>query len=321
MSTSQKDRIIIFDTTLRDGEQSPGCSMNLREKTEVARQLARLGVDVIESGFPISSIGDFEAGRAIAEQVGSAPDAPAIAGLARAREADIDRCWEAVKPATNPRIHTFLATSPIHMEFKLRMEPSKVLDTIVERVKQAASYTKDVEFSLEDAGRTDWGFMIEVVEAAIEAGATTINIPDTVGYCQPDQYAAQIRHLYQNCPNISKAVISVHCHNDLGLAVANSLAAVKEGARQIECTVNGIGERAGNASLEEIVMNFKTRADFFNLDTRVNTQEIYRTSRLVSEMTGQRVQANKAIVGANAFAHEAGIHRTACLSTRKHTRS
>jgi 2-isopropylmalate synthase len=313
MSANTTDRIIIFDTTLRDGEQSPGCSMNLREKIEVARQLARLGVDVIEAGFPISSPGDFESVRSVAEQIGSVPDSPVIAGLARAREADIDRCWEAVKYAVRPRIHTFLATSPIHMEFKLRMTPAQVLETVVERVKQAAAYTRDVEFSLEDAGRTDWAFMVEVVTAAIEAGATTINIPDTVGYCQPEQFAAQIRHLKQNCRNVDKAIISVHCHNDLGLAVANSLAAVKEGARQIECTINGIGERAGNASLEEIVMNFKTRADYFGIDTRVNTQEIYRASRLVSEMTGQRVQANKAIVGANAFAHEAGIHQDGVL--------
>ena len=312
-SNTAGDRIIIFDTTLRDGEQSPGCSMNLREKMAIAQQLARLGVDVIEAGFPISSPGDFEAVHRVADTVGAEENAPAIAGLARAREADIARCWEAVKPARKPRIHTFIATSPIHMEYKLRMKPAEVLKNAVEMVKYARSLCADVEFSLEDAGRTEWPFMVEITQAAIEAGATTINVPDTVGYCQPKQYAEQIRYLRENCPNIAQAIISVHCHDDLGLAVANSLAAVDEGARQIECTVNGIGERAGNAALEEIVMNFKTRHDYFGLDTKVNIGEIYRTSRLVTEMTGSRVQPNKAIVGANAFAHEAGIHQDGVL--------
>ncbi|MCB2156398.1 2-isopropylmalate synthase [bacterium] len=310
---SSEDRIIIFDTTLRDGEQSPGCSMNLREKLAVAHQLARLGVDVMEAGFPISSPGDFESVHQIAKTVGVQDNAPTIAGLARARPKDIERCWEAVAPANKPRIHTFIATSPIHMEYKLRMEPAAVIKAAAEMVALARSLCEDVEFSLEDAGRTEWPFMVEITQAAIEAGATTINVPDTVGYCQPHQFAEQIRYLRENCPNIDQAIISVHCHNDLGLAVANSLAAVAEGARQIECTINGIGERAGNASLEEIVMNFKTRHDSFGIDTKVNTEEIYRTSRLVSDMTGSRVQPNKAIVGANAFAHEAGIHQDGVL--------
>ncbi|MEQ8820186.1 MAG: 2-isopropylmalate synthase [Sumerlaeia bacterium] len=308
------DRVIIFDTTLRDGEQAPGCSMNLREKLEVARQLARLGVDVIEAGFPISSPGDFESVRRIAETTGQLENAPIIAGLARARPADIDRCWEAVRAAKRPRIHTFIATSPVHMEHKLRKSPPEVLEIAVEMVKRAKSYCEDVEFSLEDAGRTEWPFMVEITQAVIAAGATTVNIPDTVGYTQPEQFGAQIKYLMDNCPNVRDAVISVHCHNDLGLAVANSLAAVKNGARQIECTINGLGERAGNASLEEVVMNFRVRKDFFGgLDTRIVSEEITRTSRLVSDTTGQRVQANKAIVGANAFAHEAGIHQDGML--------
>jgi 2-isopropylmalate synthase len=308
-----KNRVIIFDTTLRDGEQSPGCSMNLREKLEVARQLHRLRVDVIEAGFPVSSPGDFESVHRIAEEVGTLPDAPAIAGLARANEKDITECARAVRPATRPRIHTFIATSPIHMEHKLRKSPAQVLATAVEMVKLARSLAEDVEFSLEDAGRTEWPFMCEVVAAVIEAGASTVNIPDTVGYCQPEQFAARIAHIFEKVPAAREAVISVHCHNDLGLAVANSLAAVHAGARQVECTINGLGERAGNASLEEIVMNFRTRADYFGVQTRVRTEELYRTSRLVSDMTGQRVQANKAIVGANAFAHEAGIHQDGML--------
>lgn len=314
MTTKQtQEQVLIFDTTLRDGEQAPGCSMNNREKLEVARQLARLRVDVMEAGFPISSVGDFESVRAIAEEVGNLPKAPIIAGLARAREGDIKRCHEAVAPAAKPRIHTFIATSPIHMEHKLRKKPEEVIKIAVEMVELARSLTEDVEFSLEDAGRTEWDFMVEITQAVIEAGAATINVPDTVGYCQPEQYAAQIKYLIEKTPNVESAIISVHCHNDLGLAVANSLAAVKEGARQVECTINGLGERAGNASLEEIVMNFKTRHDFFGVDTRIDTKEIYRTSRLVSEMTSQYVQANKAIVGANAFAHESGIHQDGML--------
>lgn len=315
MTTSSDDkRVYIFDTTLRDGEQAPGCSMNLREKIEVARQLTRLKVDIIEAGFPISSPGDFESVKEIADQIGTLKNAPRIAGLARARPKDIEVCAEAVKNANKSRIHTFIATSPIHMEHKLRMAPDRVLEIAVEMVRLAKSHVEDVEFSLEDAGRTDWGFMVDVVQAVIEAGATTINIPDTVGYTQPEQFGAQIKHLKDNCPNIDQAIISVHCHNDLGLAVANSLSGVINGARQIECTINGLGERAGNTSLEEVVMNFKTRQDFFQgLDTGVESKEIYRTSRLVSEMTSQRVQANKAIVGANAFAHEAGIHQDGML--------
>lgn len=308
------NRIYIFDTTLRDGEQAPGCSLNHREKLEVARQLARLNVDVIEAGFPISSPGDFESVRAIAESVGVQPGAPIIAGLARARAKDIEACFEAVKGATRPRIHTFIATSPIHMEYKLRMKPERVLEVAVDMVRLAKSFVQDVEFSLEDAGRSDWGFMVEIATAVIEAGATTVNVPDTVGYCQPEQYGQQIRFLKEHCRNIEQAIISVHCHNDLGLAVANSLAGVLNGARQIECTINGLGERAGNTSLEEAVMNFRTRPDFYKgLDTKIISQEIYRTSRLVSEMTSQRVQSNKAIVGANAFAHEAGIHQDGML--------
>ena len=314
MTTTPQDRIIIFDTTLRDGEQAPGYSMNLREKIAIARQLARLRVDVMEAGFPISSPGDFEAVHAVASEVGAKEGSPIIAGLARAREGDIRRCWDAVQPALRPRIHTFIATSPIHMEHKLRMAPDKVLKVAVEMVRLAKSLCEDVEFSLEDAGRTEWPFMAEITTAAIEAGATTINIPDTVGYCQPEQFAAQIAYLREHCPVFHKAVISVHCHNDLGLAVANSLAAVKQGARQVECTINGIGERAGNASLEEIVMNFRTRPDFFGgLDTGVKSEEIYRASRVLCELTGQRIQPNKAIVGANAFAHEAGIHQDGML--------
>ncbi|MDK2972038.1 MAG: 2-isopropylmalate synthase [Candidatus Sumerlaeota bacterium] len=311
--TASNDRVIIFDTTLRDGEQSPGCSMNLREKIEVARQLARLRVDVIEAGFPISSPGDFESVQRIAAEVGTLADAPIIAGLARAREGDIKCCAEAVAQASKPRIHTFLATSPIHMEYKLRKQPAEVLKMAVDMTAYARTFVEDVEFSLEDAGRTDWDFMCEIVAAVIEAGAGTVNIPDTVGYCQPEQYAARIAYIFEKVPAARNAIISVHCHDDLGLAVANSLAAVKAGARQVECTINGIGERAGNASLEEIAMNFVTRHDYWNLQTRIKSEEIYRTSRLVSDMTGQRVQANKAIVGANAFAHESGIHQDGML--------
>jgi len=315
---SQKNNYVrIFDTTLRDGEQAPGCSMNSREKLAVAHQLHRLGVDVIEAGFPISSPGDFESVSEIAAQVGVLPDAPIIAGLARAREGDIVSAGKAVAAATRPRIHTFIATSPIHMEYKLKKRPDEVLAIAVEMVKLARSIHQDVEFSLEDAGRTDYGFMCEITAAVIEAGATTINVPDTVGYCQPTQYADRIRHLMKNTPNIGKAIVSTHCHNDLGLAVANSLAGVMEGARQIECTINGLGERAGNASLEEIVANFRTRRDFFHMETRINAKELYRTSRLVQEMTGQRVQVNKAIVGANAFAHESGIHQDGMLKNKE----
>ncbi len=306
------ERILIFDTTLRDGEQSPGASMNIEEKLKVAHQLARLGVDIIEAGFPISSAGDFEAVHTIAKTV----EGPVIAGLARTKPEDVARCGEAIKPAKRGRIHTFIATSPVHIEKKLRMTKERVIESAVAAVKQAKTYTKDVEFSCEDAGRTDWGYICEVVTAVIEAGATTVNIPDTVGYCTPWQFGECIRHVREHVKNISQVVISVHCHNDLGLAVANSLAAIVNGARQVECTINGLGERAGNASLEEIVMNLKVRKDFYKYHTNINTNEIYRTSRLVSQITGIPVQPNKAIVGANAFAHEAGIHQDGMLKER-----
>jgi len=306
-------RIVIFDTTLRDGEQSPGASMNIEEKLEAAKQLARLKVDVIEAGFPISSPGDFEAVRLIAQKI----KGPAIAGLARARDEDIDRAWEAVKESAKPRIHTFIATSDIHLERKLRMTREQVLDAAVKAVKRAKSYTEDVEFSAEDATRSDINFLCQVVEAVIDAGATTVNIPDTVGYAIPSEFGALIAELFKRVPNIKKATISVHCHNDLGLATANSLAAVAAGAGQVECTINGIGERAGNAALEEIVMALATRADIFGKKTGINTKEIYRTSRLISDLTGIVVQPNKAVVGSNAFAHEAGIHQHGVLQDRR----
>jgi 2-isopropylmalate synthase len=309
------ERVLIFDTTLRDGEQSPGASMTTAEKLELARALADLGVDVLEAGFPIASPGDFEAVREIATVVGGG-DGPIIAGLARCNDADIDRAGEAVKPAARPRIHVFLATSAIHRQFKLKMAKEEIVRRAVAGVQRARRYVADVEFSPEDAGRTELEFLSEVVEAAIDAGATTVNIPDTVGYCIPDEYAAIIRHLRNNVRNIDKAVVSVHCHNDLGLAVANSLAAVREGARQIECTINGIGERAGNCSLEEAVMAIQTRRDRFGLTTGINTHRLYHTSRLVSSITGLHVQRNKAIVGKNAFAHEAGIHQDGMLKDR-----
>ena len=310
------DKVLVFDTTLRDGEQSPGCSMTTSEKLEVARALAELGVDVIEAGFPIASPGDFEAVREIASAVGT-HEGPIICGLARCNDADIDRAGEAIKPAAKSRIHVFLATSAIHRQFKLKMAKEEIVRRAVDGVKRAKSHVQDVEFSPEDAGRTELDFLTEVVEAAIDAGATTVNIPDTVGYCIPEEYAGVIRHLRQHVKNIDKAVISVHCHNDLGLAVANSLAAVREGARQVECTINGIGERAGNCSLEEIVMALKTRQPLFGLTTNINTRRIYPTSRLVSSVTGLHVQRNKAIVGKNAFAHEAGIHQDGYLKNRE----
>ncbi|MEW6235969.1 MAG: 2-isopropylmalate synthase [Candidatus Omnitrophota bacterium] len=306
------DKIIIFDTTLRDGEQSPGFSMNLQEKLEFAFQLKRLGVDVIEAGFPISSIGDFESVKAIAQQV----DGPQICGLARAMDKDIDRCWEAVQHSKNPRIHTFIATSSVHVEKKLKKTRQEVRDIAVNAVKRAKQYTDNVEFSTEDAARTERDYICEVVEAAIDAGASTVNIPDTVGYSNPWEYGALIEYIFEKVPNVGQAIISVHCHNDLGLAVANSLAAVRMGARQIECTINGIGERAGNASLEEVVMNIKTRRDFFSFHTDIRTEQIYPASRLLTRFTGIPVQPNKAIVGANAFAHEAGIHQDGVLKER-----
>src|SRR3954449_1649104 len=282
------NRVIIFDTTLRDGEQSPGCSMNLPEKLEMARALADLGVDVIEAGFPIASPGDFESVREIARQVRG----PIIAGLARCNPADIDRAADAVADAGRPRIHVFLATSAIHREFKLRMSREEVIKRAVEGVKRARDRCTDIEFSPEDAARTELDFLAEVVERAVEAGATTLNIPDTVGYAVPSQYAAAIAHLKKHVRGIDRVVLSVHCHNDLGLAVANSLAAVLEGARQVECTINGLGERAGNCALEEVVMALKTRGDFYGLHTGINTKLLYPTSRRLAHVTGMAVQRN-----------------------------
>jgi 2-isopropylmalate synthase len=306
------DRLIIFDTTLRDGEQSPGASMNLKEKLEVAHALEELGVDVIEAGFPIASPGDFEAVQAIARQVRG----PVICGLARCNADDIDRAWEALGEAARPRIHVFLATSAIHREFKLKMAKEEIIRRAVDGVRRAKGYCEDVEFSPEDAARTELDFLTEVVQAAVDAGATTLNIPDTVGYAVPTQYAAAIRHLKQTVRGIDDVVLSVHCHNDLGLAVANSLAALFEGARQVECTVNGLGERAGNCALEEVVMAVKTRADYFGLPTTINTRKLLHASRLVARVTGIQVQRNKAVVGQNAFAHEAGIHQDGMLKER-----
>jgi len=306
------DRVLIFDTTLRDGEQSPGATLNMEQKLQIAKQLARLGVDIIEAGFPAASPGDLEAVRRIALEV----EGPTICGLARANREDIDKAWEALRYAPRPRIHTFIATSDIHLKHKLRMSRDDVLARAREMVAYAKGYCDDVEFSPEDAGRSDPEFLYKVLEAAIEAGAATVNIPDTVGYTLPEEFAGLIRGIFANVPNIDRAVVSVHCHNDLGLATANSLAAIREGARQVECTVNGIGERAGNASLEEIVMALYTRRQFFKLTTNIVTTEIYRTSRMVSNYTGLVVQPNKAIVGANAFAHEAGIHQDGVLKHR-----
>ena len=303
--TAAADRLLILDTTLRDGEQSPGATMNLAEKLEVAHALKDLGVDIIEAGFPIASTGDFEAVQTIAREV----EGPIICALARCNEQDIERAVEAVRHAARPRMHIFLATSAIHREFKLQMTPKEILHRAVESVKRAKEHCEDIEFSPEDAARTELDFLDEIVESAIEAGATTVNIPDTVGYSVPQHYAAVIRHLKKHVRNIGKAVISAHCHNDLGLAVANSLAAVVEGARQIECTINGIGERAGNCALEEIVMALKTRSDVFGVTTGINTKLLYPTSRRVAHITGIQVQRNKAVVGQNAFAHEAGIHQ------------
>ena len=305
-------RIRIFDTTLRDGEQSPGASMNQAEKVEVARALAALGVDIIEAGFPIASPGDFESVRLIATEVAGAT----ICGLARCNDRDIDRAWEALQYAQSPRIHVFLATSAIHREHKLKMTRAQVIERAVQSVTRAKSYCHDIEFSPEDAARTEIDFLCEVVEAAIEAGATTVNIPDTVGYATPSHYAHVIQTLTERVPNIGRAIISVHCHNDLGLAVANSLAACEVGARQVECTINGIGERAGNAALEEVVMALKTRHDYYGLETNIKTERLYPMSRMVSSITGMAVQRNKAIVGRNAFAHEAGIHQDGMLKER-----
>jgi 2-isopropylmalate synthase len=307
-----EERLIIFDTTLRDGEQSPGASMNLAEKLEVALALRELGVDVLEAGFPIASTGDFEAVQAIARQV----QGPIICGLARCNAEDIERAWDALRDAPRPRLHVFLATSPIHREHKLRMSREEVVRRVVEGVKRARDCCADVEFSAEDAARTELDYLTEVVECAIEAGATTINAPDTVGFAVPEQYAAMMRHLKTRVRGIDGVILSAHCHNDLGMAVANSLAAVKEGARQVECTINGLGERAGNSALEEIVMAVRTRADYFNLETGIQTRNLYHVSRLVAHVTGIHVQRNKAVVGLNAFAHEAGIHQDGMLKER-----
>jgi 2-isopropylmalate synthase len=312
MSRDEAQRVRIFDTTLRDGEQSPGISLNKQEKLEIAQQLARLGVDIIEAGFPITSPGDFEAVQAIAREV----EGPVICGLARTSSQDIDAAWNAIKGSERPRIHTFIATSDIHIERKLQTTRDDVKGQARAAVAQAREYTDDVEFSPEDGSRSDVEFMAEVIQIALDEGATTINVPDTVGYTMPHEYEAMFEELYRLVPDLRKVVVSVHCHNDLGLAVANSFAGVKAGCRQVECAVNGIGERAGNASLEEIVMLLHTRESTVDLWTGINTREIARTSRLVSRLTGYPVQPNKAIVGRNAFAHEAGIHQDGVLKER-----
>jgi len=304
--------IKIFDTTLRDGEQSPGASMNVLEKVTLARQIAKLGIDIIEAGFAYSSPGDFEAIRIIGNEV----EGPVICSLARAREEDIKKAWEALKDAPRRRIHTFHSTSDIHLKYQFRISREEALKRSVEMVKLARSFFEDVEFSPMDATRTDVHFLCEVVEAVIDAGASTVNIPDTVGYSIPLEFGTMIKTIHEKVNNINKAVISVHCHNDLGLATANSLSAVLNGAGQIECTINGIGERAGNCSMEEVVMALRTRRDVFQADTRIHTEEIMRTSRLVTKITGISVQPNKAIVGANAFAHESGIHQDGLLKEK-----
>lgn len=313
MSKNSQNKLIIFDTTLRDGEQSPGASMTRDEKVRIARALEKMRVDVIEAGFPIASQGDFESVQAVARVIKNST----VCGLARALEKDIARAGEALKPAESSRIHTFIATSPIHMEMKLRMQPDEVLEQAVRAVKQARGLTDNVEFSPEDAGRSELDFLCRIIEAVIDAGATTINIPDTVGYNVPHQFGELMRNLLERIPNSDKAVFSVHCHNDLGLAVGNSLAAVLNGARQVECTINGLGERAGNAALEEVVMAVRTRQDIFTCDTTLDTTQIMPCSRLVSSITGFSVQPNKAIVGANAFAHESGIHQDGILKSRE----
>ena len=305
-------KIKIFDTTLRDGEQSPGCSMNIEEKVEVAKQLERLGVDVIEAGFAIASEGDFKAIEAISKVITKST----VASLARATKMDIDRAYEAVKHAKHPRIHTFIATSDLHLEYKLKKTKDEIIAITREMVSYAKSLCDDVEFSCEDATRSNHFFMIQVIETAIECGAKTINIPDTVGYTTPREYYDLITHITENTKGIKDVSISVHCHNDLGMAVANSIAAIEAGADQVECTVNGIGERAGNAALEEIVMALKTRSDIYDYQTNIATEEIVRTSELVSYITGVKVQPNKAIVGANAFAHESGIHQHGVINNR-----
>lgn len=310
---SGRGRVVFFDTTLRDGEQAPGCSMNLEEKLGVASRLERLGVDVIEAGFAAASPGDAMAVKAVSR----AMEKTIVASLARASREDIDAAWEAIREARRPRIHTFIATSEIHMRHKLRMSPEQVLEKAVEAVRYARSLCPDVEFSAEDASRSDPDFLCRVYRAVIEAGAGTINIPDTVGYSIPEEFAALVRRIKSAAEGVGRVIVSVHCHNDLGLAVANSLAAIEAGAGQVECTMNGIGERAGNAALEEVAMALRTRAGHFGVDCGIDTTQIYATSRLVSISTGSRVQANKAIVGENAFAHEAGIHQHGVLANRE----
>jgi 2-isopropylmalate synthase len=310
--TSEPISIRVFDTTLRDGEQSPGASMNPNEKLEIARQLERLGVDAIEAGFPISSQGDFASVKLVAQNIKGCQ----IVGLARTQPADIERAWEAVRQAEAPMIHVFIATSPIHMQHKLRLKPDQVVEEAVFAVKAAKRFVSFVEFSAEDATRSDPDFLCRVFRAVLEAGATCINIPDTVGYTVPEEYGQLIDTIRRGVPEIDRAIISVHCHNDLGLAVANTLKAIERGATQVECTVNGIGERAGNCSMEEVVMALRTRKDHFRYATRIHTDQIYSTSRMVSRVTGIRVQPNKAIVGANAFAHEAGIHQDGVLKEK-----
>jgi len=310
---SNKNKLVIFDTTLRDGEQSPGASMTKDEKLRIAKSLEKMRVDVIEAGFAVASQGDFESVKAIADTIKNSR----ICSLSRALDKDIDRAAEALKGAEASRIHTFIATSPIHMQYKLQMEPDAVVEQAVRAVKRARKYTDDVEFSCEDAGRSEIDFLCRIIEAAITAGATTINIPDTVGYAIPDEFGNTIKTLLARIPNSDKAIFSVHCHNDLGLAVANSLSAVQNGARQVECTINGLGERAGNASLEEVVMAARTRSDLFDFDVNIDATQIVPCSRLVSTITGFPVQPNKAIVGANAFAHESGIHQDGILKHRE----
>jgi len=308
------NRIIkIFDTTLRDGEQSPGCSMNLKEKIEMAQQLERMNVDIIEAGFAAASPGDLLSIQEISKNIKNCT----VASLARSNIGDIDKAWESLKYAVHPRIHVFLATSPIHMEYKLNMKPEEVIKTAEEMVAYAKTKCDDIEFSCEDATRSEVDFIVKVIDTAIKAGATTINIPDTVGYTTPDEYYNFLTAITENCPSLKTVDMSVHCHNDLGMAVANTVAALKAGATQIECTVNGIGERAGNAALEEIVMAIKTRKDYFQADTRIDTTQIMRSSNLLTRITGIRVQPNKAIVGANAFSHESGIHQHGVLKNKE----
>ncbi len=308
----KNDTVFIFDTTLRDGEQSPGCSMNPDEKLRLAKQLEKLGVDIIEAGFPVASEGDFASVQRIAREIHGSQ----IAGLARTNLPDIDRCWEAIKDATTPRIHTFISSSDIHLKYQLKKSRKQVLQEAREAVRHACGYTTNVEFSPMDATRSDRDYLCEMVEAVIAEGAKTVNIPDTVGYAIPEEFGALITYLFDHVKNIRHAVIAVHCHNDLGLAVANSLAAIRAGARQVECTINGIGERAGNAAMEELVMALATRKDFFGLKTNIKTPYIYQTSRLLTQITGVAVQPNKAIVGANAFAHESGIHQDGLLKEK-----